>query len=77
MVLPTRAQLREEMEKQCRIDALVDLPRTKIVKRPESVIIPSRRETLLKHIGDMESELGRMTKLLAEVRADVLHLTTE
>jgi hypothetical protein len=50
----------------------------KVVKPPQqSAIIPSRRAMLLKRIGDMENELGRMTKLLAEVRADVLHLTTE
>jgi hypothetical protein len=49
----------------------------KVVKQPQSAIIPSRRETVLKCIGDMQNELGRMQKLLDELRADVLHLTVE
>lgn len=50
----------------------------KTVKQSQqSVIIPSRRDVALKRINDMQNELGRMQKLLDEVRADVLHLTTE
>jgi hypothetical protein len=50
----------------------------KVVKpSQQSAIIPSRRDVLLKRINDMETEIGRLGKLLAEVRADVLHLTTE
>jgi len=48
-----------------------------IVKQPQSAIIPSRRETALKRINDMQAELGRMNKLLDEMRADMLHLTIE
>lgn len=50
----------------------------KVVKpSQESAIIPDRRAMLLKRIDDAQSELGRMSKLLNEIRADVLHLTTE
>ena len=52
--------------------------RIKVVKQSQqSAIIPSRREMALKRINDMQAELGRMNKLLDEMRADVLHLTTE
>jgi predicted transcriptional regulator len=50
----------------------------KVVKpSQQSAIIPSRRDVLLKRINDMETEIGRLGKLLAEVRADVLHLTVK
>jgi hypothetical protein len=43
----------------------------------KSVIIPSRKDSLLKRMSDMESELGRMVKLLNEMRADATHLSVE
>lgn len=52
-------------------------PQIKIVKQSDSAIIPDRKASLLKRISDMESELGRMQKLLNEMRADALHLTVE
>lgn len=54
------------------------LPQVKVVKPSrESAIIPDRRAALLKRIDDAQSEVGRISKLLNEIRADVLHLTTE
>lgn len=49
----------------------------RLVKAKETSILPNRKEALLKGIDNMESELGRMTKLLREMRADVLHLSVE
>jgi hypothetical protein len=49
----------------------------KIVKQPQSAIIPSRKAQALHRIEQMASELGRMQKLLDELRADVVHLTVE
>ena len=49
----------------------------KILKADERGIIPSRRSQMLRRIELMETELGRMQKLLNELRADALHLTTE
>jgi hypothetical protein len=49
----------------------------KIVKQSDSVIIPDRKASLMKRISDMETELGRMMKLLNEMRADATHLTVE
>jgi hypothetical protein len=42
-----------------------------------NAIILSQRERALKRINDMQAELGRMTRLLDEMRADLLHLTVE
>jgi len=49
----------------------------KIIKAKDACIIPNRKDALLKRMADMESELGRMVKLLNEMRADVLHLSVE
>lgn len=58
--------------------AVTDGPRQiKIVKQSDSAIIPDRKAALMKRISDMETELGRMAKLLSEIRADALHLTVE
>ena len=46
-------------------------------KAKERVIIPSRREVVLKRIADMQAEIGRLNKLLDEMRADVLHLLVD
>ena len=43
----------------------------------DSVRIREHRVVALKRINDMQNELGRMTKLLDEMRADLLHLTVE
>lgn len=52
-------------------------PQIKIVKQSDSAIIPDRKATLMKRMSDMETELGRMMKLLKEMRADALHLMVE
>lgn len=49
----------------------------KIVKPQDHVIVPDRRLQLLRRIDLIETELGRMQKLVNELRADALHLTTE
>lgn len=49
----------------------------RIVKPQQSVIIPSRKEVAMKRLNDIETELGRMTRLLTELRADILSLTIE
>lgn len=50
----------------------------KVVKpSQECAILPSRKVQALQRIENMASELGRMQKLLDELRADLLHLTTE
>lgn len=48
-----------------------------IPKASQSGIIPDRRQQLLRRIGNAQAEIGRLNKLLDEIRADVLHLTTE
>lgn len=48
-----------------------------IPKGSQSAIIPNRRASALKRLSDIESELGRLTRLIVELRADVLHLTTD
>jgi len=53
------------------------MPEIKIAKRSQSDILPSRKAQALHGIEQMASELGRMQKLLDELRADVLHLTVE
>lgn len=47
-----------------------------IVKRAD-VNVNSDKARLLKRVDDLESEFGRAMKLLRELRADVIHLTTE
>lgn len=49
----------------------------RIAKPQQSVIIPSHREAALKRLNDIETELGRMARLLTELRADILSLTIE
>lgn len=49
----------------------------KIAKPSQSDILPTRKVQFLRRIELMETELGRMQKLLNELRADALHLTTE
>ena len=49
----------------------------KIAKRSQSDILNSRKAQALHRIEQMASELGRMQKLLDELRADVVHLTVE
>lgn len=50
----------------------------KVVKQSQqSAIILNRRDSALRRIGLIQSELGRMQKLLDELRADVLHMTVE
>ena len=53
------------------------IQRIRVVKQSQSGIIPDRRAVALKRISDMKAELGRMVKLLDEMRADLLHLTIE
>lgn len=49
----------------------------RVVKPNESAIIPDHKQQLLRRIGNAQAEIGRLNKLLDEIRADVLHLTTE
>lgn len=49
----------------------------KIVKPVPVRVNSQRRDNLLRRIGNAQSEIGRLNKLLDEIRADVLHLTTE
>lgn len=52
------------------------LTEIKVVKPDDQrAIIGARKAQLLQRIGTMQSEVGRMNKLLNELRADVLHLT--
>lgn len=44
----------------------------KVVKHRESAIIPDRKVQLLRKIGNAQAEIGRLNKLLNEIRADVL-----
>lgn len=53
------------------------LSQIRVVKRDDCANIPNRRASALKRLADIESELGRLTRLVVELRADVLHLTTE
>jgi hypothetical protein len=48
-----------------------------IVKPRPMRINCERRDALLRNIGNAQAEIGRLNKLLDEIRADVLHLTTE
>ena len=49
----------------------------RVVKPNNNAILPDRKDVLLRRIGNAQSEIGRLNKLLDEIRADVLHLTTE
>ena len=48
-----------------------------IPKASQSAIIPDHKQQLLRRIGNAQAEIGRLNKLLDEIRADVLHLTTD
>ena len=52
-------------------------PQIKIVKPDPAALVSGRRDALLRRIGNAQSEIGRLNKLLDEIRADVLHLTVE
>lgn len=58
-------------------DDLATFREIKVVKPDERAIISDRKAQILQRIGAIQSEVGRMNKLLNELRADVLHLTTE
>jgi hypothetical protein len=47
----------------------------RVVKPSQSDIIPNRCDTALKRVNDLHAEVGRMVKLIDELRADLLHLT--
>jgi hypothetical protein len=49
----------------------------RVIKSADCAIVPSRKAQALHRIEQMASEVGRMQKLLDELRADVLHLTIE
>lgn len=49
----------------------------KIRKAADRVIIPNRREELLKNLDYMETQIGRLAKMARDVRAEVLLLTTD
>lgn len=46
-----------------------------IPKASQSAIIPDHKQQLLRRIGNAQAEIGRLNKLLDEIRADVLQLT--
>jgi hypothetical protein len=64
-------------EQSLRASLAATPPQIRVVKPNEQCIIPDRKASLLKRMADMESELGRMMKLLNEMRADATHLTVE
>lgn len=48
------------------------------VRKPDARgIVPLKREAVLKRINDMENEVGRLSRLLRDLRADILELTIE
>ena len=49
----------------------------RVIKPDDHVIVPDRKQQLLRRIGNAQAEIGRLNKLLDEIRADVLHLTIE
>ena len=49
----------------------------KIRKAVDRVIIPSRREALLRNIDYMEVQIGRLAKMARDMRAEILLLTTK
>lgn len=72
------SQISDEVTREAGIRILHGASRTiTLAKAPQTFILADRKVTLLKRMTDMESELGRMTKLLKEMRADVLHLSVE
>lgn len=53
-------------------------PQVKVVKQSENhATLPTKRERALKRIHDMQNEVGRLNRLLDELRADVLELGVE
>lgn len=52
-------------------------PQIKVVKPEDHAIISSRKSQLLRRIENAQSEVGRLNKLLDEIRADVLRLTVD
>lgn len=48
-----------------------------IAKASQGAIISTRKAAILKRIGDAQSEIGRLNRLLDELRTDVLNLTIE
>ena len=61
----------------CNEDKTAPSPSIKIVKPVTRDAILRRKSDALRRIDNMASELGRMQKLLSELRADVLHITVE
>lgn len=55
----------------------VDVNKIRVVKASQSDIIPNRCDTALKRVNDLHAEIGRMVKLIDELRADLLHLTVK
>jgi hypothetical protein len=56
---------------------LIGEKQIRVVKPNNNAILPDHKAQLLRRIGNAQSELGRLNKLFDEIRADVLHLTTE
>lgn len=52
-------------------------PQIKIVKQPPMRVNSRRREELLRNIDYFEAQVGRLTKMARDIRAEVLLLTTE
>lgn len=60
-----------------RVSSQMAQEQIRIVKSADRGIIPDHRAQLLRRIEIAQTEVGRLNKLLDEIRADVLHLTTE
>lgn len=77
------SHFRQFLQSTPEIDTLHETPSlflqgVKIIpKASQSAIIPDHKAQLLRHIGNAQSEINRLNKLMDEIRADVLHLTVE
>lgn len=72
------SQLSDEISRTVGIKVLHAAPQTiSLANSKEFSILPNRKAALLKRIDDMESEMGRLSKSLREIRAGILHLGIE
>jgi len=53
------------------------LKQIRVIKSDDRAIIPTRKDSALRRVEMIQSEMGRIQKLIDELRADVLHLTIE
>jgi hypothetical protein len=55
----------------------VAIQQIRVVKQPPMSVNSRRREELLRNIDYFEAQVGRLTKMARDIRAEVLLLTTE